>query len=53
MEDAPGYRDITRVQTLNGLSGGQMSAEADQLAGRNYIAPTDFAAGPKDTIKVL
>lgn len=53
IENAPGYQDNMRVQTLNGLSGGRLAAESEQLSGRNFVAPTDFMTGPKDRIKVI
>lgn len=53
MEGDTDYQDRMRIDTVNRLSDGKLSAEIDQLSGRNYIAPTDLNGGKKETIKVL
>lgn len=45
-------KDSERVEVLNRLSDGHLRAESDQLTGRTYVAPTDFMAGSKHTVKV-
>lgn len=53
MQDAPGFRDVARIDALNRLSNGGLDAERDQVGGKNHINPTDFCEGSKDRIKVI
>lgn len=53
-ENAPGFGDLARIDTLNRLSNGGLTVIRDFIAGRNYVAPTNMLKDAKnESIKVL